>query len=160
MLNHSDSTFVSHLTPQQHATVEGLVGKRCTVKGEINGHSSEVLWLSGAQVSIMSNEFLRKNFPDVVVKDISELLNNKLSLTAANGSEIPYIGWVELNFRLSSCNNELKVPFLVTEQFLDSPLIGFNVIEEIFKDSNEDVALSQATASSFTDLDSKLLQYL
>ena len=148
MLNHSDSTFVTHLTPQQHATVEGLVGKRCTVKGEINGHSSEVLWLTGAQVSIMSNEFLRKKFPDVVVKDISELLNNKLSLTAANGSEIPYIGWVELNFRLSSGNNELKVPFLVTEQFLDSPLIGFNVIEEI-----EDVALSQSTASSFTDLD-------
>ena len=76
-------------------------------------------------------------------------------MTAANGSEIPYIGWVELNFRLSSCNNELKVPFLVTEQYLDSPLIGFNVIEEIVKDSNEDVALSQAVASSFTDLDSQ-----
>ena len=155
MLDDSDSTFVSHLTPQQHATVVGLVGKRCTVKGDINGHSSEVLWDTGAQVSIISNEFLRRNFPDVVVKDISELLNTKLSLTAANGSEIPYIGWVELNFRLSSCNNELKVPFLVTEQYLDSPLIGFNVIEEIVKDSDEDVALSQAVASSFTDLDSQ-----
>ena len=155
MQNHSDSTFVSHLTPQQHATVVGLVGKRCTVKGEINGHSSEVLLDTGAQVSIISNEFLRRNFPDVVVKVFSEFLNTKLSLTAANGSEIPYIGWVELNYRLSSCNNEMKVPFLVTEQYLDSPLIGFNVIEEIVKDSNEDFALSQAVASSFTDLDSQ-----
>ena len=53
-LDLSDSTFVSHLTPQQHATVVGLVGKRCTVNGEINGHSVEVLWDTGAQVSIIS----------------------------------------------------------------------------------------------------------
>ena len=39
---------------------------------------------------------LVEEFGGVVVKDISELLN----LTAANGSEIPYIGWVALNFRL------------------------------------------------------------
>ena len=153
-LDPSGSTFVSHLTPQQHATVVGLVGKRCTVNGEINRHSVEVLWDTGAQVSIISNEFL-KNFPGVVIKDISELLDTKLNLMAANGSEMPYIGWVELNFRLSSCNPDLKVPFLVTEQCLDSPLIGFNVIEEIIKHSNGDAALSQVITSSFTDLDTQ-----
>ena len=154
-LDPNNHTFVSHLTPQQQATVVGLVGKRCTVKGEINRHSVDVLWDTGAQVSIISNEFLKRNFPDAVVRDISQLLNTKLNLTAANGSEMPYIGWVELNFRLSSCNNDLKVPLLVTEQYLDSPLIGFNVIEEIIKDSNEDVALSQAVTASFIDLDSQ-----
>ena len=154
-LDVSDSTFISHLTPQQHETMVGLVGKRCTVKGEINGHSVEVLWDTGAQVSIVSREFLRRNFPGVVVKEMSELLITELNLTAANGSEMPYIGWVELNFRLSSSKNDLKVPFPVTEQYLDSPLIGFNVIEEIVKDSNGDVALNQAITSSFTDLDSQ-----
>ena len=153
-LDPSDSTFVGHLTPQQHATVVGLVGKRCTVNGEINGHLVEVLWDTGAQVSIISNEFLR-NFPGVAVKDISELLDTKLNLTAANGREMPYIGWVELNFRLSSCNHDLKVPFLVTEQCLDSLLIGFNVIEEIIKGSNGDAALSKVITASFTDLDSQ-----
>ena len=43
---------------------------------------------------------LVEEFGGVVVKDISELLNIELNLTAANGSEIPYIGWVALNFRL------------------------------------------------------------
>ena len=73
-LDPSDNTFVSHLTPQQHTTVVGLVGKRCTVNGERNGHSVVVLWDTGAQVAIISNEFL-KSFPGVVVKDISELLD-------------------------------------------------------------------------------------
>ena len=132
----------------------GLVGKRCTVNGEINGHSVEVLWDTGDQVSIISNEFL-KNFPGVAVKDISELLDTKLNLTAANGSEMPYIGWVELNFRLSSCNHDFKVPFIVTNQCLDSPLIGFNVIEKILKGSNGDAALSKVITSSFTDLDNQ-----
>ena len=62
---------------------------------------------------------------------------------------------MELNFRLLSSRNDLKVLFLVTEQYLDSPLIGFNVIEEIVKDSNGDVAFCQAITSSFTDLDSR-----
>ena len=54
------------------------------------------------------NELLN-NFSGVAVKDISELLDTKLNLTAANGSEMPYIAWVELKFRLSSCNHDLKV---------------------------------------------------
>ena len=68
---------------------------------------------------------------------------------------MPYIGWVELRVRLSSCDNDLKVQFLVTEQYLDSPLIGLNVIEEIVKSSNGDIALSQIMTSSFPDLDSQ-----
>ena len=62
------STFVSHLTPRQHAIVVGFVGKRCTAKGEINGHSEDVLWDIGAQVSIISNDFLRRNLSGVVIK--------------------------------------------------------------------------------------------
>ena len=124
----------------------GLLGKRCTVNGEINSHSVEVLWDTGAQVSIISNEFL-KNFPGVVVKDISELLDTKLNLTTANGSKMSHIGWVELNFRLSSCNPDLKVPFLVTEQFLDSPLIAFKVAPYSFLTARELVSKSRDGAS-------------
>lgn len=133
----------------------GLVGKRCAVKKEISGYSVDVLWDTGTQVSIITNDFLRRNLPGVAVKDISELLNVELNLTAANGSEMPFVGWVELNFRLPSYKHDLKVPFLVTEQHLDSPLIGFNVVEEIIRDSNGEVVLSQAVISSFPDLDSQ-----
>ena len=98
---------------------------------------------------------LRRNFPGITVKNISELLNSELNLTAANGGEMPYIGWVELNFRLLLSKEELAVPFLVTDQSLDTPIIGFNVIEEIVKTSSEDAVLHQENTSSFTKLNGK-----
>ena len=151
----SSSAFVSHLTPQQHAPVVGLVGKRCTVKGEINGQQVDVLWGTGAQVSLISEQLVRRNFPGITVKNISELLNSELNVTTANGGEMPYVGWMELNFRLLSSKVELAVPFLVTDQSLDTPIIGFNVIEEIVKTSSEDAVLHQEITSSFTELNGK-----
>ena len=68
---------------------------------------------------------------------------------------MPYIGWVELNFRLMSSKEELAVSFLVIDQSLDSPIIGFNVIEEIVKNSSEDAVLHQEITSSFTELNEK-----
>ena len=47
-LDPSDSTFISPLTPQRHATEVGLVGKRCTLEGKLNDHSVDVLWDTGA----------------------------------------------------------------------------------------------------------------
>ena len=57
----------------------------------------------------------------------------ELNLTTANGTTIPYKGWVDLTFRLSSPESELSVPFLVTEEILETPLVGYNVIEEILQ---------------------------
>ena len=55
---------------------------------------------TGPQSSIISEELDWRNFPEITVKDISELLDLELNLTAANGSKVPYIEWVELNCRL------------------------------------------------------------
>ena len=95
---------------------------------------------------------LRRNFSGINVKNISELLNSELNLTVANGDEMPNVGWVELNFRLLWSKVELAVPFLVTDQSLDTPIIGFNVIEEIVKTSSEDAVIHQEITSSFTEL--------
>ena len=106
-------------------------------------------------MSLISDQLVRRNFPGITLKNVSELLNSELNLTAANGGEMPYIGWVELNFRLLSSKEELAVPFLVTDQSLDTPIIGFNVIEEIVKTSSEDAMPHQEITSSFTELNGK-----
>ena len=60
------------------------------VNCQFNGKPVKALWDTGSQVSVISEVFVRKNFPEVQIRDISELLQTDLKLTAANGSDIPY----------------------------------------------------------------------
>jgi hypothetical protein len=110
--------FVSHLTPKQRDTVVKLVGKKCQVKCQLNSKETEILWDTGAQVSILPERILKDMFPDIPVKDIHELLGagSDLKLEAANGTQIPYNGWVGVNFKLlNNSAKEITVPFLVTK---------------------------------------------
>ena len=60
---------------------------------------------------------------------LSELLDTNLNLTAVNGTKVPYIGWVEVSS--DSDQEKLLVPFLVTSEKLDSPILEYNVIAEL-----------------------------
>ena len=129
-------TFVSHLSPQEHAQVIRLVGRKCTVKCLLNGVETKALWDTGAQVSIIPSNWVRKFYPGTDVRNIAELLGmGGLDLKTANGTDLPYKGWVELTFSLAEENSQcsLQVPFLVAKDSLDMPIVGFNVIEEITK---------------------------
>lgn len=54
--------------------------------------------------------------------------------TAANGSKIPYKGYVEVKCSLAeSLGTEVTVPMLVTQGDGEQPIIGYNVIEELIK---------------------------
>ena len=63
------------------------------------------------------------------MRNISELLDCELDLTAANGTSIPYKGFVELTFKLKYEQDAIFVPFLVTTEDISLPLVGYNVIE-------------------------------
>ena len=128
--------FISHLMPKQRSKLVGLIGSKCTVNCILNGKATEALWDTGAQVSIISGHFLDKTFPYLQVREILELIEADLSLTAANGSPIKYTGWVQLDFKLSPEQVTLHVPFLVTKEQFDLPVIGFNVIEQSIKSNN------------------------
>ena len=71
-----------------------------------------------------------------MLHDISDLLlDQKLDLKAANGTEIKYIRWTPIEFCLSnSCEeNKITVLFLVTETDIKLPIVGFNVIELLIR---------------------------
>lgn len=156
-----DSVYASHLTPKQNVTVTKLMGKRCMVHCLLNGVETSALWDTGAQVSIISRTWLKTNIPDVIIKPVEDLLDEKLELRAANGTTIPYEGWTELKFRLlkSDHHQVLTVPFLVTRAELDAPLVGYNVIEELVKgevtnpptEGSKDLLL-QSILCSFEDI--------
>ena len=95
-----------------------------------------MLWNTGAQVSIISVELLRRHLRQIAIRQLSELLDANLNLTVLNRTKVPYTGWVEVRMKLTppssdSNQEELLVPFLVTTEKLECPILGYNVIEEL-----------------------------
>ncbi|KAI3363967.1 hypothetical protein L3Q82_001565 [Scortum barcoo] len=78
-----------------------LVGKKCLVRASFGGVSTTVLWDTGSQVSIVGASWKRKYLPDVEVRPVKELLEEEaLDLSAANETDIPYEGWMGIEFTL------------------------------------------------------------
>lgn len=99
-----DYVFTSHLTPTQQLTVARLVGKKCKVFCMLSGVTVEMLWDTGAQVSLVLKIWFSEHLPSLELRMIKELLGKDagLDLRAANGGIIPFVGWVEVEFQLTS----------------------------------------------------------
>eukprot|EP00794_Sanderia_malayensis_P013146 gene13146-14497_t len=133
-----NTQYITHITPALRDDLIKLVGEKCTVNVCLNGIALQGLWDTGAQVSIISMDTIRSSFPEKPVRKMDELLEDKdISLVAANGTSIPYEGWVELTLQLVSDSNlkHILVPFLVTKETLELPIIGFNAVSELTKDT-------------------------
>ena len=167
-----NTSFVCHLSPKAQINISRLVGNKCMVDCKLNGIQTKVLWDTGSQISILSSSFVKKNFPDNQVHDLSELLEVKtrLELRAVNNTPVPYSGFIEIEFELLNSNKEtsLTVSFLVTESNITNPIIGYNVIEQIVKqetylnnnheENNSKVA--ESLQSSFQNSDVKTIEAL
>ena len=81
--NQVQTIFQSHLTPKEHAKIANLVGRHCNLNVYLNGKQVNALWDTGAQVSIVSNKWLKRNFPSIEVKNVSEILGEGQDLTIA-----------------------------------------------------------------------------
>ena len=167
-----DNVYGSHITPKQQARITKLIGMECTVCCQLNDVETEALWDTGGQVSIIPEYIVDRDFVHIEVREMKEFLGNEsqLNLVTANGSTMLYKGWVELNFRLlktSENYDSITVPFLVTQERIDTPFIGFTVIEELIGNQLQDDALIDegfldCVSSSFDDakpIDCKALVY-
>ena len=139
----------THLTPRKKQQLVKLVGESCLVDCELNGHPSVVLWDTGAQLLIVSQRWCEDNIPALQIRQIEKLTDPGLKLTTANGSLILYLGWIAVDFSLASDETSLMVPFLVTEENISEPIIGYNVISELVKTTKDP---SHKIRSSFRKL--------
>lgn len=75
------------------------------------------------------------------IKPIEDLLSdNQLHISAANGSVIPFVRWIEVLLELKSNGHRtfaIHVPMLVRDCCNDNPLLGFNVIEELIRGNSD-----------------------
>ena len=101
-----------------------LVGERPLVNIHLNNQKIQGLWDTGAQISLMNNDFLKENFPDVEVHSINDFMGKGLTLTAANKTEVEVDGVAVLEFGIENHKGLFEVPFLVTSQEISSPTIG------------------------------------
>lgn len=133
--------------------VAQLVGRKCKVKCYINSYAADCILDSGAQVSILERQWVKTYLPDHKVRPLSELIGQQtLNVPAVNGQSLPYDGWVGAMVTLpdnSDPNLSVQVPFLVSSVPMDSPLIGFNVIEQLVLGTNENVNLIPTIVSLF-----------
>ena len=129
--------FASHLRPEVHQKLVNLVGEKCLISCKVNSVKCKALWDTGAQVSMVSKDWLNRNMPDLKLQKVDEILGINLNLTAANGTNIPYAGFVEVSVSIAGNDKiRLDVPMLVTSQSIEAPILGYNVIEEFVKTSN------------------------
>lgn len=133
---------------EKQAQVAPLVGKKCLIDCHIQGQGVQALWDSGSQVTIIDELWKKVHLPHTRLKDISEMLDSAdtLDIVAANGENMPYVGWVEITFSLASGGaptTSVNVPTLVMKgNKLGRPIIGSNVIELII-----DSELKQSNAT-------------
>ena len=136
--------YVTHLTPRQHTTVAKLVGKRCIINCKLNELETETLWDTGAQVSVPPKRWVAEQFSGIKLRNIDELVGQgvEIELKAANGTDIPCSGWIELEFKLMSGvdvknNCAITVPFLASpSEEVNCVILDFNVIEEMLNSND------------------------
>lgn len=157
----SNMLFSTVNTVKKQARYANLVGEKCLVKCVLNEREMRVLLDTGAQVSLIDQENLRQISPDTEIKPISDILDDEDSLRVqwGNSNNIPYIGWVDLAVTLCGAQDEIgrdlsvQVPFLVTTEHINNPLLGFNAVKllsEIALQRNQ--RLDKIFSSAFENL--------
>lgn len=135
---------VGYLPPQRQAQLLDLIGNRCVVQCQFDDVAVEALWDTGAQASLINEEWRKLHLPHHTVRPVEELVGPSTVIgLAANQTEIPFLGWVEVEFKLGrhlNASAPLFVPILVSSDpnVAELPIIGFNVIEAIISGSDKE----------------------
>ena len=76
-----------------------LVGERPVVNIFLDNFCVNGLWDTGAMVSVISELFLRENFPNALVRPLEEIIgNNDFTVTVANQGALNIKGIAILDF--------------------------------------------------------------
>ena len=65
--------YQANLTPKERKTLIILIGKQNVVKFYMNDNPVDILWDIGANISIISKEYVNSLFPNVVIKNFCDI---------------------------------------------------------------------------------------
>ena len=123
--------YQANLIPKEQKTLIGLIGKQSVVKLYMNDKPVDILWDTGATISIISKVYVNDSFPNVVINskccNFHDVLSDadKLQVRWGNQEILPYEGYIELEVSLDNDTpaNEILVPFLITPEILHYPIL-------------------------------------
>ena len=121
--------YQAHLIPKEKKKLVSLIGKQTIVKvfmsNMCNDKYVNILWDTGANISIIGKECLYSLFPNISIRNLQDILSesDKLHIRWGNQQEIPYEGYIELEVSFSnSMDKKVLVSFLVTSQEVQIPI--------------------------------------
>ena len=83
--------YQANFTPKEQKALLGLKGKQNVAKLYMNDKAVDILWDIGANISIISKEYVNNFFPNVVIKNLNDILSDadKLQVRWANQEILP-----------------------------------------------------------------------
>ena len=90
---------VYKLSPKGKKKKTILVGEQCLVSVALDGNGHEILCDTGAQVSLMGSQWVRTNFLEKQIRQVSELFDKQLMIRFASGDCLHFEGWVGVDMK-------------------------------------------------------------
>ena len=138
-------SYTVNLFIKQKQKVTRLIGKKCVIKVLLNNKLSTVLLDTGAQVSVISDKYLRDNFPHVDEYPDNELLDEPGSLRVhyENQTDTPFSKYTVVNLCIGEEEDKCHrcFQFLITTDQISKPILGFNAIKHIAKTTDDNLLI-------------------
>ena len=106
----------------------------------LNDKNFEGLW-NTSSISLVNLDRPKTEFNDIQIDSIEKFVGDKsrkLTLRTANNTEMKIIGIATFDFSMPNIHNKFTVSFIVRSNVIANPIIGFNVIEHLVKESSSD----------------------
>ncbi|XP_063075849.1 uncharacterized protein LOC134465891 isoform X1 [Engraulis encrasicolus] len=115
--------------PVESPAKAALVGECPEVEVLVQGKPIPCILDTGSQVTLFSQGLLKRHFGDVRMKDVAEV--PWLTLKAANGLALPYVGYALLDFEVGGIRVPGKGVIVVEDRYLppNYAVLGMNVIQ-------------------------------
>ena len=154
-------SYTVNLYTKQIHNVTGLIGEKCLIKVLLINKFFSVLLDTGTQVSVINDKYLRKNFPHIDEYPVNELLDEPDSLRVQWGNQtyIPFSKYTVVHLCIGEGKDKchLDVPFLITTDQINNPILGFNAIKHIAQ-TTDDKLLIKLFQTSFDQTDVNRIQ--
>ena len=131
---YESGSYSINLSPKEKNQNAELIGDKFFMHCSLNKWVVSTLLDTGAQVLIISDNYMQQNYPNAEINHISHILDEHDTMRVQWGdqADTPFNGFtvMQLNIGYAGVSCHVDVPFLFTA---NHPIVGFSAIKHIAK---------------------------